>query len=421
MKAPHDQPRILIAGAGIGGLTAALALRKLGFRHIEVLEQTAVLKEVGAGIQLGPNAVKVLHDLDIAPALEAVAVAPLATRSRDWASGRTIRDFPLGPECAQRYGAPYYHVHRADLHNALIDAYGRENVRLAQRVKTYAQDAAGVRVVLESGETVEGDVLVGADGVHSVVRGQLLEGQDPRFTGLLAWRGMADADRARHLGIEKNVNAWWGPHRHFVNYYVSAGRRINWIGIVPAGQWRLESWSARGDKAEVLKEFDGWHPIVRGLIEATDDVFKWALYDRDPWPVWTRGRVTLLGDAAHPMVPFLSQGGSQSIEDGHVLALCLAGLPHDPAAALKAYEELRTARTARVQLGSREAGRMFHQTDPLKKFMRNLKFRWAALTNSQEKWRRVDWLYSYDCQAAVAEKLGAAPASAPVPTAGSIA
>jgi len=411
MKASNNQLRILIAGAGIGGLTAALTLRKLGFRNIEVLEQTAVLREVGAGIQLGPNAVKVLHDLGLASELKAVAVAPSATQSRDWSSGRTIRNFPLGPECAERYGAPYYHVHRADLHTALVDAYGRDNIRLGQRVKGHDQDEAGVRLFLESGETIEGDVLIGADGVHSVIRSQLFEGQEPRFTGLLAWRGMADAERARHLGIEKKVNAWWGPHRHFVNYYVSAGKRINWVGIVPAGEWRLESWSTKGDKSEVLKEFEGWHPIVQGLIEATDDFFKWALYDRDPLSVWTRGRVTLLGDAAHPMVPFLSQGGSQSIEDGYVLGLCLAGLPDDPQTALNAYQELRIGRTARVQLGSREAGRMFHQTDPLKKLIRNIKFRWAALTNSQEKWRRVDWLYGYDCRAAVAERLGFDPST----------
>ncbi|VCU68475.1 6-hydroxynicotinate 3-monooxygenase precursor [Pigmentiphaga humi] len=406
MKAPEVQPRILIAGAGIGGLTTALALKRLGFRDIQVIEQTAVLKEVGAGIQLGPNAVKVLHRLGLADTLAQVAVAPLATKSRNWSNGRTIRNFPLGQACAERYGAPYYHVHRADLHTALLDAYGRADVRLGARVASHEQDARGVRLNLETGEQIEGDVLVGADGVHSVIRGQLLEGHDPGFTGLLAWRGMADAAKASHLGIEKNVNAWWGPHRHFVNYYVSAGKRINWIGIVPAGQWRLESWSARGDKAELLKEFDGWHPIVRGLIEATDEVFKWALYDRDPWPVWTQGRVTLLGDAAHPMVPFMSQGGAQSIEDGCVLALCLAGLPHDPAAALAAYQDLRTERTARVQLGSREAGRMFHQTDPWKKFVRDMKFRWATLTDSQEKWRRVDWLYGYDCEAEVEAKLG---------------
>ncbi|MCK9507528.1 MAG: FAD-dependent monooxygenase [Pigmentiphaga sp.] len=405
MKALDTQPRILIAGAGIGGLTTALALKKMGFEHIEIVEQTAVLKEVGAGIQLGPNAVKVLQQLDLGPALDKMAVAPLATISRDWRSGRHIRNFPLGQACAERYGAPYYHVHRADLHNALISAYGIERVSLGERVSSHTQDENGVTLHLESGRTLSGDLLIGADGVHSKIRQQILSGHDPRFTGLLAWRGMADAEKARHLNIERNVNAWWGPHRHFVNYYVSAGRRINWIGIVPAGEWRLESWSARGDKAEVLKEFEGWHPIVRGLIDATDEVFKWALYDRDPWPVWTEGRTTLLGDAAHPMVPFLSQGGAQSIEDGLVLALCLRELPGAPETALKIYEELRTSRTARVQLGSREAGRMFHQTDPLKKMLRNIKFRWAALTNSQEKWRRVDWLYGYDCNEAVRQRL----------------
>jgi salicylate hydroxylase len=396
--------KILIAGAGIGGLTAAVALRRLGLDDIVVVEQAAVLKEVGAGVQLGPNAVKVLHRLGLEQPLAAAAVAPLGTQSRNWSSGRIIRDFPLGDTYRQRYGAPHYHLHRADLHAILAEAAGQSALRLASRFTGFSQDAGGVTLHLASGEALKGDVLIGADGVHSVIRAGRFGPDAPRFSGLVAWRGLAPVERLARFPIEKHTHAWWGPHKHFVHYYVSGGRLMNWVGVVPAGEWRLESWSARGEKSEALAEFAGWHPVVRAIIEATDEPFKWALYDRDPRPGWSEGRVTLLGDAAHSMLPFMSQGAAQSVEDGYVLALCLARSPRDVPAALKRYESLRFERTRRVQLGSRANGEVFHLSSPFARFMRDLKFRIASFTRHSDIHRRLDWLFGYDCDEAVARQ-----------------
>lgn len=388
--------RILIAGAGIGGLTAAAALRQHGFEDITLVEQAGALREVGAGVQIGPNAAKVLYKLGLKDDLERVAVIPLGTQSRNWSSGRIIRNFALGETYRQRYGAPHYHVHRAHLHALLARAAGVQSIRLGARFTGFTQDADGVGLRLESGETLRGDVLIGADGVHSVIRAGVLGPETPRFSGLVAWRGLTPVDRLKDLRIERHTHAWWGVHKHFVHYYVDAGRQMNWVGVVPAGEWRLESWSARGEKREVLSEFEGWHRIVRGIIEACDEPFKWALYDRDPKPGWSRGRVTLLGDAAHSMLPFMSQGAAQSVEDGYVLARCLARAGRDVPAALKEYEGLRFERTKRVQLGSRANGQVFHLSSPLQRFMRDLRFRVASFTRRSTIHQNLDWLFQYD-------------------------
>ncbi len=388
--------RVLIAGAGIGGLTAALALRRQGFEDVQVVEQAAALREVGAGVQLGPNAAKVLYKMGLEAELQAVAVAPLGTQSRNWSSGRIIRNFPLGESYRQRYGAPHLHIHRAHLHSILASAAGLGSIRLASRFTGFNQDEQGVTLELASGEKLRGDVLIGADGVHSVIRAGLLGPEKPRFSGLTAWRGLASVDALRKFDLEKHTYAWWGAQKHFVHYYVDGGRLMNWVGVVPAGDWRLESWSAHGDKREVLAEFEGWHAVVRSIIEATAEPFKWALYDRDPLAGWSQGRVTLLGDAAHSMLPFMSQGAAQSIEDGCVLALCLARHRSDARAALAEYERLRFERTKRVQLGSRDNGEVFHLASPWARLVRDLRFRMASFTRHSNIHKNLDWLFQYD-------------------------
>ncbi|MES2538719.1 MAG: FAD-dependent monooxygenase [Pseudomonadota bacterium] len=402
--ASNPRLRILIAGAGIGGLTAALALRKQGYENVLVVEQAPELREVGAGVQMTPNAVKVLHKLGLAEQLRAVGVTPKGSQSRSWSSGRIIRNFPLGEACLAEYGVPYYQVHRAHLHSMLADAVGLQSVRLASKFVGFTQDAQGVTLQLASGEQVRGDVLIGADGVHSVIRTGLLGPEKPRFSGLVAWRGLAPVERLKQFGIEKNTHSYWGPQRHFVHYYVAGGNLMNWIGVVPARDWTLESWSVKGDKREVLDEFAGWHPVVRGIIEATDQPFKWALYDREPLAGWSQGRVTLLGDAAHPMLPFMSQGAAQSIEDGYVLGLCIARNPSDVNAALLDYERLRLERTKRVQLGSRANGEMFHLASPFARLMRDIQFRIASFSKHSAKRRAIDWVYRYDCEEAVGKQ-----------------
>jgi salicylate hydroxylase len=397
--------KVVIAGAGIGGLTVAAALRQAGVSDVEIVEQAAALREVGAGVQIGPNAAKVLYKLGLAEPLAAAAVTPIGTQSRNWSSGRIIRNFALGDTYRQRYGAPHYHIHRAHLHSILAHAAKPASMRLASKFTGFHQDAQGVTLHLANGDVASGDALIGADGVHSVIRAGLFGPDEPRFSGLVAWRGLAPVERLAHFDIEKHTHAWWGPGKHFVHYYVDRGRLMNWVGVVPARDWRLESWSARGDKREVLAEFHGWHAIVRGMIDATDEPFKWALYDRDPRPGWSVGRVTLLGDAAHSMLPFMSQGAAQSVEDGYVLARCLAASPHDVPAALKRYESLRFERTRRVQLGSRANGEVFHLKSPLARFMRDLRFRIASFTRHSDIHRKLDWLFGYDCDEALAGHL----------------
>jgi salicylate hydroxylase len=269
-------------------------------------------------------------------------------------------------------------------------------VRLGAKIAGFRNEADGVALRLVSGEEIEGDVLVGADGVHSVVRAGLLGPEQPRFSGLVAWRGLAPVEPLRRFQLEKNTYAWWGASKHFVHYYVDAGRLMNWVGVVPAGDWRLESWSSRGDKAEVLAEFASWHPVVRGIIEATAEPFKWALYDRDPRAGWSQGRATLLGDAAHSMLPFMSQGAAQSIEDACVLARCLARHRAAPMQALTEYEKLRFERAKRVQLGSRANGEVFHLVSPLARLVRDIRFRIASFTRHSSIHRNLDWLFQYD-------------------------
>jgi salicylate hydroxylase len=388
---------ILIAGAGIGGFTAALALRRQGFTNVQVIEQAPQLGEVGAGVQLAPNASKALHKLGLADDLAQHAVRPRFSVARSWNSGRLIRRFPLGDDCLKEYGSPYFHIHRAHLHAALSKAFGDKNVHLSQKIRGFNQDAGGVTVHTESGAQFKGSVLIAADGVHSVIRTELTGGEKPIFQELVAWRGLAPVDQIHAPGeIERNTHSYWGPHRHFVHYYVAGGKLMNWIGVVPAKDWREESWSKRGDKAEIEAEFAGWHPNVQAIIRATPAPYKWALYDREPLPNWTYGRVTLLGDAAHAMLPFMSQGAAQSIEDGYVLGLCLAENPSDPQAALQKYEALRIPRTRAVQLGSRANGKLFHETSFWGRIKRDVEFFISSVTKHGSRRKTVDWVYRYD-------------------------
>lgn len=396
--------RILIVGAGIGGLTAALALKKRGLDDVVVLEQAQQLTEVGAGVQIGPNASRVLNRLGLGDDMERVAVRPGALQSRNFRTAQIIRDFPLGDTALERYGAPYYHIHRADLQMALLREFGDRNIALHARCVDLAQDDRGVVVRTADGREFRSQVVIGADGVHSTARSLLFGNEKPRFSGLAAWRGLAPLERLKDFALEKNVNSFWGPHRHFVSYYVSQGRLVNWVGVVPAGEWRLESWSAKGTREEALEDFAGWHPLVRQMIEATDEPFKWALYDRDPMPSWTKGRVTLLGDAAHPMLPFMSQGAAQSIEDGYVIAACLARPGGLSPEGLRNYESLRLERTRWVQLGSRQNGQMFHLASPLSRLWRDLRFKVARYNPRSKERRKTDTLYGFDCDAALSRK-----------------
>lgn len=353
--------QILVAGGGIGGLTAALCLAKRG-HEVTVFEQAPEFGEVGAGIQLSPNCTRVLHDLGLERQLLAYASLPEALEFRNWRSGRVIGRLALGERTVRRFGFPYYHIHRADLLRVLVDAVRQvPNITLLcdAEVRCFKQGAP-VRLTATDSD-YGGDVLVGADGIHSIIRTELWGEDRPRFTGTLAWRTLVPTNRIPDGLVRPMATAWWGPGAHFVHYFVRHGESMNCVGVVDKTGWEVESWTERGDRAEFAADFAGWHDDVRRLIDHAEreSLFKWALHDREPMAQWGKGRVTLLGDACHPTLPFMAQGAAMAIEDAAVLAGCLAdGL--DAPAALQHYEQLRRDRTARVQRASRRNARIFH-------------------------------------------------------------
>jgi len=381
---------ILIAGGGIGGLSAALCLARQGHR-VRVLEQASGFDEVGAGIQLSPNCTRVLHDLGLAAALQDVAFVPAGTEIRDWQSGAIITANPLGREVQARYGFSYYHVHRADLIQVLAHAAQAEpgiSLHNDARVDRIRQSAHGVSVEA-GGAHYDGALLVGADGIHSTVRTALFGAEAPAFTGNVAWRGLVPADRLPAGLVRPVTTAWWGPGGHFVHYYVRGRALVNCVCVIEKTGWELESWTERGDHGELRHDFAGWHDGVQALIDNMDRdaCFKWALFDRPPMPQWSEGRVTLLGDACHPTLPFMAQGAAMAIEDAAVLAHCLAR-GDDVARSLKQYEDLRRDRTSRIQEGSRRNARLFH--------MSGAEAEERNRTAGASRGRTLDWLYRYD-------------------------
>jgi len=394
--------KILIAGGGIGGITAALALRRRGIEAV-LFEQADAFRQVGAGIQVSANAVRVLLGLDFADALAQVAVYPEARDYRAWDTGERLFWTPLGARAEARFGAPYYHVHRADLLNVLLSGLGDAHCHLNARLARFAQHADGVAVTLADGRAFAGDVLIGADGIHSTVRAQLFGAEHPRYTGNVAWRGLLPAERVAHLGLEPVTGVWIGPNRSIVQYYVASGRTFNWIGISRSADPGRESWLAEGKIEDALAEYSGWHSTIRAVIGATPRVLRQALHDREPLPDWRVGRVALLGDAAHPMLPFYAQGAAQSIEDAAVIAGCLAQAPHDPPAALARYVRLRQPRTAWMQGLSRREEELYQMTDAAAIAARNARMSKNRVPESATFPPEQERLYSYDAEAVLRE------------------
>ena len=386
--------RVLIAGGGIGGLTAALSCLRHGI-DVEVYEQAAELKEVGAGVQLAANGTRVLHALGVGEELKALSCEAQGKEIRHWQTGETWKLFDLGPVSIERYGAPYFTVYRPDLLDVLASAVRRakpDAIRLGARCRGFTQDDESATLQLENGATVRGDALIGADGVHSRIRQALFGADRPEFTGVIAWRGIVPMERLpAHMARRVGSN-WVGPGGHIVHYPLRAGRLMNFVGALERSDWRIESWSARGTPEELIADFRGWHPDIQAFIRAIEVPYKWALMVRAPLERWTVGRVTLLGDAAHSMLPFLAQGAVMAIEDGYVLARCLA--QYDVETALQHYESARRERTRRTVEGSASNIHRFHNralADPEegRKFINQ---EWA----SQRIADRYEWLFRYD-------------------------
>jgi salicylate hydroxylase len=387
---------VSVVGGGIGGLTAALSLLRAGF-DVHVYEQAAALHEVGAGVQISPNASRVLHGLGLAEDLARTGVRPLAWHQRRWDDGRTLLRTPLAEPLEARFGFPHYQMHRADLLSALASSLPSERLHLGHQLVGLIDRETRVEARFANGVTADVDVLVGADGIHSRVRRILFGPERPRFTGCAAYRGLVPAERLRDLGLDVTAEIWMGPGGHFVRYYVSGGRLVNFVAVVEQDDWTRESWTDRGELADALAAFEGWHAQVRAILGAVDETFIWALFDRTPLERWSAGRVTLLGDACHAMLPFMAQGAAQAIEDAATLTACLADAEADVAEALRRYERLRVARTARIQGLSTDNKRRFHLPDgPLQRE------RDAAMSagSTDFSFDAVAWIYQHDATTA---------------------
>src|SRR5215471_4720790 len=362
---------VAIIGAGMGGLATAAALRRVGI-DVTVYEQATQFARIGAGIQIGCNAMKVLRELGLEQRLRAQSFYPRSWNNRDWRTGEIKFDMIFGESAEQKFGAPYLLAHRGDLHAALASAVPAECIKLGHKLVGLDQAGEGVRLRFASGATAIADDVVGADGVHSIVR-EILFGASPvNFTGRIAYRTTYPAALLGGEGID-DCTKWWGEDRHIVIYYVKPDRsEIYLVTSQPEPEFRIESWSAKGDVRELRKAFAGFDRQVEKVLAACPDVHKWAIVDREALDHWAEGKVTLLGDACHPMTPYMAQGAAMAIEDAAVLSRCLDGVDCDGIAdALRRFEATRRERTSRVQATSRANTWLKQKTD-------------------------ADWVYAYD-------------------------
>jgi salicylate hydroxylase len=354
--------KAIISGGGIGGLTAALCFLHHG-AEVTLLERAPELGEVGAGIQVPPNAMKVFENLRLDGALADIGFRPEAIEARMGLSGRQLFTIPLADMAVNRWGAPYLHIHRADFISVLENALRArcpDALRLNTNVTGYTQEADSVRVHLADGSTLRGDVLIGGDGIHSAVRETMLGPEHPVFTGNVAWRMTVPIDKLGAHAPRPTACAWMGPGKHCVTYRLRRGSLANFVGVVERDDWTTESWTERGTVAQAMADFADWHPTILKILSEAEEVYRWALFDRPPLATWVDGRVALLGDAAHPMLPFMAQGAAMAVEDAWVLAQQIAQ-QDDVGTALKHYQAQRYERASTVQAQSRANAKTFHK------------------------------------------------------------
>ena len=392
MQSKQTELRIAIVGGGIGGMAAAAFLHRAGL-SATVHEQAAALTEVGAGLVLAPNAVRLLRALAIAePALRQAVPLDWGWEFRRWQDGEVLSAERLDGVCDRLYGERTYTVHRAHLLDSLRSVVPEQALRLGARCTAVEPHGEGVRLTFADGTSADADVVIGADGMHSVVRGTITEPTRPRFSGLCAFRTVVPAASAPAFALRHAQTLWLGPGRHFVHYPISGGQAVNVVAFAPAGEDTEESWSATAGIEELHAEFADWDPRVTDLITAGAVPGRWALLDRPPLPHWSRGRISLLGDAAHPMFPFYGQGAAQALEDAAVLARCLSATPDAPDQALSRYEAARIARTTRLQQASHARSEANHLPDGPEQRARD-----KALADADPLVHN-GWIYRYDAQ-----------------------
>ena len=386
--------KILVAGAGIGGLTAALACLKRGF-DVEVYEQASALKEVGAGLQLSPNGNRALYELGLGDALQRLSCEATGKEIRLWNTGETWKLFDLGAVSVEHYGYPYFTVYRPDLLGVLADAVRAikpDAIYLNARCAGFEQDESGVTLLIDTG-AVRGDALIGADGVHSIVRQGLFGADKPAFTGIMAWRGVIPMERLPARMRRMVGTNWVGPGGHIVHYPLNAGRLMNFVGVKERSDWQIESWNVRGTTEEFCTDFAGWNDDIQLMISAIEVPYKWALMTRAPLPQWSVGHVSLLGDACHSTLPFLAQGAVMAIEDGFILARALEAHA-DASVALAHYQAARIERTTRIVEGAAANAQRFHNPE--------LAHSAGARAYVEREWNearvkeRYEWLFTYD-------------------------
>ena len=371
-------PHVLIAGGGIGGLTTAIILAQQGCA-VDLFEQSPAFTEVGAGLQISPNAMHVHAAIGTTTAISEAGFTPTFAALRHFVTGKIQLKTPLKDLCPNRYGQPYIHIHRADLQTILVQAAKAAGITVHLGCTALDLSQTDSNVTLKTNKTAfTGDVLIGADGIRSVVRDHIHARTAPRFTGQIAWRGtVATRDLPTDM-LPSAANVWMGPNRHFVAYYIRGGTLINFVAVEERDQWTEESWSLKGQTSDLLAAFEGWDPIVTQLINAASDCYLWGLFDHAPLPHWTKGRVTLLGDAAHPMLPFMAQGAAMATEDAWVLSQKIL-TTQNIKAALKAYEFARKPRATKLQALSRGNAKLFHEASKLGCVVRNLKLTAASM------------------------------------------
>jgi salicylate hydroxylase/6-hydroxynicotinate 3-monooxygenase len=360
---------IAIIGAGIGGLTAAALLQRRGF-DVHVYEQAKQFARVGAGIQQSSNALKVLRTLGLEQGLREAAFRPASWDNREWDTGARKHELLLGDAFEQRYGAPYLLLHRGDLHAAVAATVEPRRLHLNKTLQDLEDDGSGVTLRFTDGSSTRAAAVIAADGVHSRVREWMHGTEAPRFTGRVAYRTTFPASLLKGAQVD-DCTKWWGPDRHIVIYYITPRRdELYFVTSLPEPEWQNESWSAKGDMNQLRAAFAGFHPQVQTVLQACPEAHKWSLYERDPLPFWSQGRVALLGDAGHPMVPYMAQGATSAIEDAAILARCLEEGDDYPEV-FRRYEATRKERVSLIQLTSHKNQWMSARTDP-------------------------DWVYGYD-------------------------